>query len=539
MKVPAQTLRTTLIAWTILAASVPALLVAFPLVGYIRWLTERTAIQELDLKASKVALALEQDIAGLLASGRGAVADSDVRRVLSSLLFMNRVDRLFADMVDKQPLIHELRLLNREGQIVSVAPPARAADPTANGVVDHLRQMVSQGERVPVARVIDGDLVLFVPVLGLVGDTAGVLAIKIQKNTLSERAGAVVDDATVRILLAETREDAVDGLISASASLRLGGMTRDPAALYEVRVEEPAARRLLPVRLLTIRLSAGVAILVFLFAMLGWSGARRLTAPLAQLTQLVREVAAGRYVTKAPVVPFQELQDFAGTLAGLGQAVTAQMQTIREQEQVKGELERAQVQSELDAMRSQMNPHFLFNSLNSVSTIASIDAGRAQEMISRLADLYRGILDSSKTATSPLKHEIEIASNYLELEKMRFGERLTYEIDAPPDLGHLYAPGLLLQTLVENAVKHGVGPSRQGGKVSVKVEAADGGLFRMTVRNTGAAFDGRRESAQGGTGIANTIRRLDLLYGTRHRFHLAKEANGETVASFVFTGERK
>ncbi|MCX7200195.1 MAG: uroporphyrinogen-III C-methyltransferase [Proteobacteria bacterium] len=157
------------------------------------------------------------------------------------------------------------------------------------------------------------------------------------------------------------------------------------------------------------------------------------------------------------------------------------------------ELERAQVQSELHVMRSQMNPHFLFNSLNSVSTMASIDPEKAQTMISRLADLYRGILDSSKTATSPLAREIEIASNYLELEKMRFGERLSYEIHASTGLGEVYAPGLLLQTLVENAVKHGIAPSRQGGKVRVTIEPKDG-LYQMTVRNSGEVFKGSRSS---------------------------------------------
>jgi sensor histidine kinase YesM len=430
--------------------------------------------------------------------------------------------------------------LNREGQVVSVAPAPRAAEPTPPAIVTLLQEMTTKEAKAPVARVTHDDLVLMVPVLGLVGDTAGILAMKTPRSSLSARAEALAGEGSqVQVLLAEALPATNPEEIAAAAPLRLAGLTQEQASRYEVRVTEPAAQRFLPVRELTIRLSLGVAALVAVFALIGWFAATRLTAPLEKMTRLVKEVAAGRYLTKAPEVPFQELDSFAETLAGLGQAVTAQMQTIREQEQVKGELERTQVQAELNAMRSQMNPHFLFNSLNSVSTMASIDPEKAQTMISRLADLYRGILDSSKTATSPLSHEIEIASNYLELEKMRFGDRLTYGISAPEGLGDVYSPGLLLQTLVENAVKHGIAPSRQGGRVDVTIEAKGGGLYRMTVRNSGQAFNGRRESAEGGTGLANTVRRLDLLYGTRHEFMLEQDASGDTVATFLFTGERK
>ncbi len=535
---PKTRLRTTLIAWTVVAASIPALLVAVPLVGYIRWTTERAAVQELDLQASKVALSLGQDVDSLLASARGAASDSDVQRVMSSMLFMNRVDRLFADMIDKQPLIHEIRLLSKEGQVVSVAPAERAGTPTPIATTSQVQDMVARHQRVSAARMVDENLVLFLPVLGLVGDIAGALTITVARTTLAAGADRLVDDAAVHVLLAGADVQVDAGTLSATAPLKLAGATREGPALYQVRVEEPAERRLLPVRLLTIRLSAGVAILVLLFAMAGWFGIQRLTAPLENLTRLVREVAQGRYLAKAPAVPFQELQDFAETLSGLGQAVTAQMETIREQEQVKSELQRAQVQAELDAMRSQMNPHFLFNSLNSVSTMTSFAPERAQAMITRLADLYRGILDSSKTATSPLPRELEIATNYLELEKMRFGDRLSYEVAVPNGLEEVHVPGLLLQTLVENAVKHGIAPSREGGRVKIVVEMDGTGLYRMSVRNTGAAL-AKKKPASSGTGIENSKRRLELLYGPAHAFELARDGAGETVASFLFTGEKK
>lgn len=513
---PAKTrLRTTLVAWTVFAASVPALLVGVPLVGYIRWTTERTAIQELDLKASKVSLSLEQDVMALVAAGRGAASDSDVQRVLSSMLFLNRVDRLFADMIEKQPLIHEIRLLDKEGRVVSVAPAARAGAPTPDAMVLEVKDFVANHRRTPSARLVDENLTLFLPVSGLVGDTAGALTMTVTKASLGANAAKLVDGAAVSVLLATGPDAAAEGNLSAITPLRFGTGS-EVAPLYRILVEEPAERRLAPVRTLTLRLSAGVAIIVLLFALVGALGIRRLTAPLEMLTQLVREVTAGRYLTKAPAVPFQELQAFAGTLAELGRSV----------------------QGELNAMRSQMNPHFLFNSLNSVQTMASFDPERAQEMISRLADLYRGILDSSKTATSPLLREVEIAKNYLELEKMRFGERLKYQMEVPAGVDDLHVPGLLLQTLVENAVKHGIAPSREGGSILVTVEPA-AGRYRLSVRNSGAALTSPRSEGPGGTGLENSRRRLDLLYGQAHEFKLARDEAGETVASFLFTGEKK
>ncbi len=138
---------------------------------------------------------------------------------------------------------------------------------------------------------------------------------------------------------------------------------------------------------------------------------------------------------------------------------------------------------------------------------------------------------------------MEIATNYLELEKMRFGRRLTYAIKLPEGLSEVYLPGLLLQTLVENAVKHGIAPARDGGHVDVVVEARGENSYHLAVVNTGAAFKGLgAESAvpsSTGTGLANSVRRLDLLYGPAHGFTLSKLASGATAAEFSFSGEKR
>src|SRR5690606_8738759 len=115
---------------------------------------------------------------------------------------------------------------------------------------------------------------------------------------------------------------------------------------------------------------------------------------------------------------------------------------------------KAQVEAELVAMRTQMNPHFLFNALNSIGSMAMFDAEGAVKMLQKMADLYRSILDSTKRKTHSLNDEMRIVQSYLDLEAMRFGNRLTYSFEVPEGVRDIQIPGLVLQTLVENAVKH-------------------------------------------------------------------------------------
>jgi LytS/YehU family sensor histidine kinase len=164
-------------------------------------------------------------------------------------------------------------------------------------------------------------------------------------------------------------------------------------------------------------------------------------------------------------------------------------------------------------------------------------------MISKLSGLYRTVLDSSKSATSPLDREIRIVTDFLDLQKMRFEDRIRYSVDVPEDASRIHVPSLLIHTLVENAVKHGIEKSREGGEIRVQVRR-EGTHFRCEIRNTGARLGkaslGPAASADGsGTGLENTRRRLQLLYGAAGRFELASEPEGATVASFFFTGEMK
>jgi LytS/YehU family sensor histidine kinase len=187
-------------------------------------------------------------------------------------------------------------------------------------------------------------------------------------------------------------------------------------------------------------------------------------------------------------------------------------------------------------LEQQMRPHFLFNALNSLAELIESGQQNAAETAYKLSDLYRRILANSGLKTAPLEAEIEIARSYLELEQLRYGPRLRFTIDVPSNSRELYLPSLMLQTLVENAIKHGIAPSIEGGCIEIAITQQPDKRYRLCVTNMGARY--QPQASSNGTGLANTRARLDLLYGDRHQFELRVDERGRTAASFYFTGEK-
>jgi hypothetical protein len=192
-------------------------------------------------------------------------------------------------------------------------------------------------------------------------------------------------------------------------------------------------------------------------------------------------------------------------------------------------------------LENRMRPHFLFNALNSLGELIESGRENAAETAYKLSDLYRRILANSGLKTAPLDSEIEIVRLYLELEQLRFGARLSFSIKQPENSHEIFLPSLTLQTLVENAVKHGVAPSIEGGHITVEISAVEiaqqpDKLYALRVTNTGTSY--QPQVSNNGTGLANTQARLELLYGNRHKFRIESARQGHTVASFNFTGEK-
>jgi hypothetical protein len=198
-------------------------------------------------------------------------------------------------------------------------------------------------------------------------------------------------------------------------------------------------------------------------------------------------------------------------------------------------LRAAVAEAKYHALETQMRPHFLFNALNSLAEL--IEAGQSNAAVTtyKLAELYRQILANSQTKTAPLASELEVVRAYLEIEQLRFGDRLTYQIQVEEGLSEVYLPSLLLQTLVENAIKHGIAPALAGGSLTIAVTRAEHGGYRAQVRNTGQALPETARAGQG-TGLPNALARLALLYGEQHQFRLARDPDGQTVACFYFSG---
>ena len=172
-------------------------------------------------------------------------------------------------------------------------------------------------------------------------------------------------------------------------------------------------------------------------------------------------------------------------------------------------LTKARMISELKSLQSRINPHFLFNSLSSLLSLVSIDTKRSEEMIISLSNLLRYTLNVSKRELVDLKEEMEIVNKYLNVEKMRLGDRLTYSISCPDGLCQNKIPPLTVQPLVENSLKHGISKSVEGGTVDIAVSQR-GKKLEIKVKDSNKIDN--KNPLDSGFGLSNIKKRLEILY---------------------------
>ena len=186
-------------------------------------------------------------------------------------------------------------------------------------------------------------------------------------------------------------------------------------------------------------------------------------------------------------------------------------------------------EARLEALRCQLNPHFLFNTLNAISTlILEGNSHSANQMLVQLSAFLRQTLNGAGTQLIPFQQEITHTEQYLEIEKARLGERLNLEFSIAAEVLPVRVPALLLQPLVENAVRHGIAPRPNGGTLTIKAERA-GSRVRILVADNGigcSSFEAAAKPQSRGLGLSNTVERLRVLYGSDHFFKVSWQAEG-------------
>jgi len=200
---------------------------------------------------------------------------------------------------------------------------------------------------------------------------------------------------------------------------------------------------------------------------------------------------------------------------------------LREKQLRSAELESLLRDAQLRALRSQLNPHFLFNTLHSIAELVHEDPNLAEQLILRLGDLLRKVLAASGRQEVALAEEIEFIKAYLDIEQMRLGDRLRVKWDVAQDVLCVAVPSLVLQPLVENAVQHGIAASNRPGELRISAKR-ENGFLHLQVRDTGPGLQLPSEATNAGIGLSNTEARLRTIFGERHKFELIND-NGLSV----------
>ncbi len=230
---------------------------------------------------------------------------------------------------------------------------------------------------------------------------------------------------------------------------------------------------------------------------------------------------------------------FLGT--GIWTMLYVRFTEVRRQHEREINLRLAVREAELRALEAQINPHFLFNCLNSIRALVAENPARAQDMITRLANIFRYNLRRDHAHTVPLASEVEVVGDYLALESVRFEDRLRVRFAIAPGTEKTAVPSMLLQSLVENALKHGIAPRPAGGDLIIRAEPVirvdrESNATRIEVENTGELTQAAA-SEPAGVGLNNTRERLRLLYDGRASLELRNREDGHVVATVLIPAQ--
>jgi sensor histidine kinase YesM len=215
--------------------------------------------------------------------------------------------------------------------------------------------------------------------------------------------------------------------------------------------------------------------------------------------------------------------------SSLRERLEATEQKLREKELAEERARKLAVEARLQSLEARIRPHFLFNTLNSISSLITSDPARAEQMVGRLATLLRISLDTSERPLISMREELAIVHSYVDIESTRFGDKLRASFDVPADLQEAQVPPMAVQSLVENAVKHGINLQAGDGEIRITASGEDGNL-RIQVSDSGPGFD--LTVVPAGHGLENLVERLNALFGDQARVN-ASRRDGHCVVEMV------
>jgi two-component system LytT family sensor kinase len=196
-------------------------------------------------------------------------------------------------------------------------------------------------------------------------------------------------------------------------------------------------------------------------------------------------------------------------------------------------LEASMKEIELNNLKSQLNPHFIFNALNSIRALVDENPTKSKLAINQLSSILRNSLVKEKRGLTHFHDELKIVKDYLGLESIRFEERLRTEFEIAPESNEFMVPPLMIQTLVENGIKHGISKLTEGGLIHMKTEV-EGNYLRIQIRNSGQYVNGTKpKRGRGGLGLENTRQRLKLIYGEDASFKILTENSSVVLTEII------
>lgn len=213
----------------------------------------------------------------------------------------------------------------------------------------------------------------------------------------------------------------------------------------------------------------------------------------------------------------------------LQERVQATEEKLHEKEVAEERARKLAAEARLRSLESRIHPHFLFNTLNSISSLIAVNPARAEQIVGRLAALLRALLDASDRSLIPLREELAMVESYVDIERVRFGDKLRGSVKVPAELQDAQVPPMSVQSLVENAVKYGITPQSAGGEVLITASTENDSL-RIEVRDTGPGFE--LAAIPAGHGLDNLVERLDALFGAKARLNVLRR-DGYSVVEMI------